>query len=149
VVLVVLGAGHYLAFRVEVSTPANSLLSIREGVTLLQLGISPYSGSACHVPPLLLWLLAPTASHTHLYALPNILSDVLGALLLRRTAQLLWSAGTRRSIGSVSQGGACKCLTSKGCSMCGSPSPLGSPFSSLAHERSTPPRSCSILAFAS
>lgn len=89
VALMVLGIGHYLAYRVEVSTPANSLLSIREGVALLRLRISPYAGSACHVPPLLLWLLAPTAMHTQLYALPNILCDVVGGLLLRAVAKQL------------------------------------------------------------
>ncbi|KAF5836961.1 GPI transamidase subunit PIG-U-domain-containing protein, partial [Dunaliella salina] len=87
VALVVAGLGQYLVYRVETSTPANSLLTIREGVALLGLGIAPYSGSACHVPPLLLWLLAPTAPHMYLYALPNIVCDIMGALLLRQTAR--------------------------------------------------------------
>jgi len=89
VALLLLGLGPDLLYRVEVSTPANSLLSIREGVALLRMHISPYSGSACHVPPLLLWMLSPTALEVHLYALPNILADVLGAVMLRYIAQQL------------------------------------------------------------
>lgn len=89
VALVVVGLGRFLMLRVEASTPANSLLTVREGLALLRMGIPPYAGSACHVPPLLLWLLGPTAPHAHLYALPGIVCDVLAALLLRRVAAQL------------------------------------------------------------
>mmetsp|Transcript_8837 Transcript_8837/g.22234 ORF Transcript_8837/g.22234 Transcript_8837/m.22234 type:complete len:500 (+) Transcript_8837:1391-2890(+) len=110
VALVVIGVGQYLVYRVETSTPANSLLTIREGVALLGLGIAPYSGSACHVPPLLLWLLAPTALHTYLYTLPNIVCDVMGALMLRQTAQQLMrrphAGGQQRSSSTRPDGGA-------------------------------------------
>jgi hypothetical protein len=76
-------APRHLAWRPEVSTPANSLLDWRECARLLRLGADPYfrggggargggsdstnanahggGGAACHTPPLLVAALAPLA----------------------------------------------------------------------------------------
>ena len=85
--LVILRWGQWFMWRVEVSTPANSLLSIREAIDLSQSGIPPYSGSSSHIPPLPLWLLSPFALHEQLYAVPNTIADVLGALMLHHVAR--------------------------------------------------------------
>jgi hypothetical protein len=78
-----------LLWRPEVTTPANSLLQIREGYYLLQQGVSPYTGTSCHVPPLVLALLGPLSQCKLLYVVPNILADVLAAAALRSTAAAL------------------------------------------------------------
>jgi hypothetical protein len=84
IMLLLSGAGEALLWRPEVSTPANTLLKTREGIRLLQLGISPYEGESCHIPPLWLAVVAPWAHHKVLCVLPNIACDVVaaGALLL-------------------------------------------------------------------
>jgi phosphatidylinositol glycan class U len=87
--LALLGIGRYLIWKVEVSTPANTLLQVREGLRLKSLGVPPYSGSACHAPPLVLALLAATAQSPTLYVLPNILFDLLAGLLVARIAAAL------------------------------------------------------------
>lgn len=78
-VLVLSGGGEWLLWRPEVSTPANTALKTREGLWLLQYGLSPYSGASCHTPPLWLAIAAPWAHHRVLYALPNIMCDILAA----------------------------------------------------------------------
>eukprot|EP00798_Chlamydomonas_sp_ICE-L_P017829 gene17829-24211_t len=83
--LVNFGVGQFLLWRIEVSTPANALLTAREGLALMQLGVSPYSGSACRLPPLLLTLLSPFAMRSLSYAIPNAIADVIAGLLLRCT----------------------------------------------------------------
>ncbi len=88
-VLAWLGIGRELAWRPEICTAANSNLELREGLALARLGVSPYSGSSCRVPPLALWLQSPLADHNVLYVLPNILADVLAALLLYSLVQKL------------------------------------------------------------
>ncbi len=86
-VLAELGATDALAWRLDVSTPANSLLRIREGAALAEFGVSPYEGSSCFVPPLVLEAYGPFARLTSAAAvLPNVLFDVLAALLLHRLA---------------------------------------------------------------
>jgi hypothetical protein len=76
-----------LQWRVEVSTPSNSLLSIREGLHLLQeLQLSPYAGSACRHPPLLLWLHQRTAHLLDMHMLPNLALDLVAGLALRAVA---------------------------------------------------------------
>jgi phosphatidylinositol glycan class U len=87
--LALLGIGRYLIWRVEVSTPANTLLQVREGLRLRSLGVAPYSGSACHAPPLVLALLSATAPSPTLYVLPNIAFDLLAGLLVARIAATL------------------------------------------------------------
>jgi phosphatidylinositol glycan class U len=87
--LALLGAGEPLLWRPEVTTPLNSLLGVREGLRMLQLGLSPYAGASCHAPPLVLALHAATAAHPLLYALPNTVADALAALALWRLASLL------------------------------------------------------------
>jgi hypothetical protein len=77
VVLALLGSLDTLIWRPEVTTPANSLLQIREGVQLLQLSVSPYSGSGCHIPPLVLSLWAPWVTGVW-YIVPVIVCDLLG-----------------------------------------------------------------------
>lgn len=95
--LVLLGAGEWLQWRTEVSTPANSLLSVREGLRLIELGVSPYSGSQCRTPPLLLALGQWTAGHPHLYALPNVIMDLATALMLRDVALASSASGSSGS----------------------------------------------------
>ena len=89
--LVTSGLGHYLATRIEVSTPAIGPMPIREGIALLGYGISPYAGSTCHSPPLVLYLFG-AGSHqpTHAtgmclarYPVLQAAADVAGALLVR------------------------------------------------------------------
>ncbi|KAJ9518163.1 hypothetical protein QJQ45_010074 [Haematococcus lacustris] len=89
VLLLHVGVGDQLGWRVEVATPANSLLGVREGLTHAQHGISPYRGQACHTPPLVLWLHKAWALHPTLYAIPNIAWDVLAALMLLDTGRRL------------------------------------------------------------
>ncbi|GFR41973.1 hypothetical protein Agub_g2773 [Astrephomene gubernaculifera] len=87
------GLGRWLAWRIEVSTAPNSNLELREGLALYRLGVSPYSGSSCRIPPLALWLYGPLADHDILYVLTNTILDILAAVLLYRLAsQLLSSA---------------------------------------------------------
>lgn len=90
-----LGAGSFLFWRPEVTTPANSLLQIREGVRLLQLNVSPYQGSNCRAAPLVLAILAPWAAVPVLYGLPNILCDYLAALVVERLAVSLTRKRTK------------------------------------------------------
>ena len=52
--LLYLGFNRFLATRIEVSTPLNGALPIKEGIALINLGVSPYIGSSCHIPPLAL-----------------------------------------------------------------------------------------------
>lgn len=87
--LAALGIGQPLLWRPEVSTPLNSLLGVREGLRMLQLGLSPYQGASCHTPPLVLALHAATAAHPILYVTPNLLADALAALALWRLATCL------------------------------------------------------------
>ncbi|PNH11203.1 Phosphatidylinositol glycan anchor biosynthesis class U protein [Tetrabaena socialis] len=90
------GLGEQLAWRVEVSTAANSAIELREGLALQRLGASPYTGSSCRTPPLALWLYGsstaalPGGTAVLLpHALLNVLLDVLAAALLHRLAVLL------------------------------------------------------------
>lgn len=99
--LALLGAGAPLLWRPEVTTPLNSLLGIREGLRLLQLGLSPYAGAACHAPPLVLAVHAATAAHPVLYVVPNLVADALGALALWRLAARLCGGC------SITERGAC------------------------------------------
>lgn len=87
-VLLLLGTGEWLLWRPEVSTPANTVLKAREGLWLLQYGLSPYHGGSCHTPPLWLAVSAPFSQHKLLYAVPNILCDLVAAaaVLLASTA---------------------------------------------------------------
>ncbi|GLI59469.1 hypothetical protein VaNZ11_001352 [Volvox africanus] len=81
--------GASLAWRIEVSTASNSNLELREGLALLRLGVSPYSGTSCRTPPLALWLYGALADHDLLYILPNTILDLLAASLLYRLASYL------------------------------------------------------------
>lgn len=94
-VLLMLGAGSFLLWRPEVTTPANSLLHVREGVRLLQLNVSPYQGSNCRAPPLVLAILAPWAAVPVWYGLPNVFCDYLAALLVERLAVSLTPKQTK------------------------------------------------------
>lgn len=89
VLLVLLGVGEALIWQPEVTTPANTALKTREGLALLQLGVSPYSGDSCHVPPLWLAVTAPVALHPALCVLPNIIADVAAAAALYAAASAL------------------------------------------------------------
>jgi len=130
--LVLLAAARsprHLAWRPEVSTPANSLLDWRECARLLRLGADPYfsggsgggqggasgggassggGGAACHTPPLLVAALSPlasaagggsTAAGDFLAGLPNVALDCLAAWCL---------AGVARRVAFGGGGGATK-----------------------------------------
>jgi hypothetical protein len=88
--LLLSGAGEALLWRPEMSTPANTLLKTREGIRLLQLGISPYEGDSCHIPPLWLAVVAPWVHHRVLCVLPNIVCDVVAAAALLLAAAHLF-----------------------------------------------------------
>lgn len=98
------GGGEALLWRPEVSTPANSLLKTREGVRLLQLGVSPYAGTSCHVPPLWLALSAPWAAHPVLYVLPSIACDLVAAGALYGAAAAVLGGSSRSRSSSSSRG---------------------------------------------
>jgi hypothetical protein len=99
VVLVLTGIGRYFATRIEVSTPENGILPVKEGIALLRLGLSPYSGSTSHVPPLVLWAFSGFAEHDLAYAVPSIVSDVLAAFLLRKVMQMTSEAASGHQAG--------------------------------------------------
>jgi hypothetical protein len=109
--LVRLGAGEGLLWQPEVTTPANTLLKTREGLRLLQLGVSPYAGAACHIPPLWLAVAAPWAAHPLLYVVPNIAADLVGAAALYVAAAALFGgcSGTRKQRGACCALWGCHC----------------------------------------
>lgn len=90
VLLVLLGAGEALIWQPEVTTPTNTILTTREGLGLLRLRVSPYSGDSCHVPPLWLAVTAPVALHPVLCAVPNIVADIVAAAALYAAACALY-----------------------------------------------------------
>lgn len=93
--LAAVGLGEALLWRPEVSTPANSALQAREGVRLLQLGVSPYAGASCHAPPLWLVLVAPVVNAAPwLRVLPNVACDLAGAAALLMGAAAAHAAST-------------------------------------------------------
>ncbi|WIA30077.1 hypothetical protein OEZ86_000172 [Tetradesmus obliquus] len=66
------------------------MLKTREGIRLLQLGISPYEGDSCHIPPLWLAVVAPWVQHRVLCVLPNMVCDVVAAAALLLAAAHLF-----------------------------------------------------------
>jgi hypothetical protein len=94
VMLLLLVAGEALLWRPEVSAPANTMLKTREGIWLLQFGISPYKGDSCHIPPLWLAMVAPWVQHKVLCVLPNMVCDVVAAAALLLAAAHLFGRTT-------------------------------------------------------
>jgi len=92
-----LQAGTGLVWRPEVSTPANSVLHVREGIRLLQLGVLPYGGATCHAAPLVLALLAPLSQNSVLLALPNVLADLIAAAALNGIVVVLKKMAVKRA----------------------------------------------------
>ncbi len=86
----------WLSTRIEIATPANGMLPIREGLALLNMGISPYSGSSCHAPPLVMALWAAQADHSMVvYMIPQIIADALTSMMLQEIAsKTLIASGT-------------------------------------------------------
>lgn len=91
-------ASAALEGRQEIGTPANSLRRAREGAFLLEMGISPYTGSSFHGPPLLLPLLGPfllptalrSPGHSPLASsFPFVAADALSALLIFTITKVL------------------------------------------------------------
>ncbi|KAK3262804.1 hypothetical protein CYMTET_28358, partial [Cymbomonas tetramitiformis] len=75
--------GPRLAERVELSTPLHSIFTIAEGFHLKKMGMSPYTGSAFHAPPLVLPLLSPFTDIGDLSSvLPFIAFDLASAYLI-------------------------------------------------------------------
>ena len=83
-ILAALGIGDLLATRIEVSHAANGILSIREGIALMQRGVSPYSGSACSTSPIILHLFASLGTSTIVVAMVLTVADLVAGWLLRR-----------------------------------------------------------------
>ncbi|EGG21312.1 GPI transamidase subunit PIG-U family protein [Cavenderia fasciculata] len=87
------GFHHILSERNEISTPITSFKRLTEGLYLNQLGLSPYSGSAFHQPPLLLVLFKAFNDNSSFVLLrPQVLFlviSILSAILLRRIAVLV------------------------------------------------------------
>jgi hypothetical protein len=104
VLLVLLGAGEALIWQPEVTTPANTALKSREGLALLQLGVSPYGGDSCHVPPLWLAVTAPVALHPVLCVVPNIIADVVAAAAVYAAASALHQTPLGRESTSRGEG---------------------------------------------
>jgi hypothetical protein len=117
VLLVLWGAGEALVWQPEVTTPANTALGTREGLALLQLGVSPYAGDACHVPPLWLAVTAPVALRPVLCVLPNIIADAVAAAALYAAARALYQTPRGGLAASAGRGeGLCmSCAASPGC----------------------------------
>ena len=81
-ILAALGIGDLLATRIEVSHAANGILSMREGITLMQRGVSPYSASACSTSPIILHLFAWLGSSTLVVAMVLTVADLVAGWLL-------------------------------------------------------------------
>jgi hypothetical protein len=94
IMLLLLGAGDAMLWRPEVSTPANTMLKTREGIWLLQYGISPYRGDSCQIPPLWLAMVAPWVQHRVLCVLPNMVCDVVAAVALLLAAAHMFGCPT-------------------------------------------------------
>ena len=79
------GWAETLAGRVELTSPADSVLRLREGQALAALDQSPYAGSMLHAPPLALLLLGPLTrdAPAGLPAVaPFLVADALTAIAL-------------------------------------------------------------------
>ncbi|GMH37778.1 hypothetical protein BSKO_05651 [Bryopsis sp. KO-2023] len=80
--LLFLGFGSLVSDRAEIVSPFSSLTRLKEGVALTEKGLSPYTGSAFHSPPLVLSTLGRLASFPALISFPLILADLITAVLL-------------------------------------------------------------------
>ena len=69
----------------------------REALHLTSLGMSPYTGSAYHAPPLLLPLLrgSALAATTEVLILPYIAADICASLAIRRIVAAVHRTGTQ------------------------------------------------------
>lgn len=127
VLLVLWGAGEALVRQPEVTTPANTALGTREGLALLQLGVSPYAGDSCHVPPLWLAVSAPVALHPVLCVLPNIIADAVAAAALYAAARALYQRPPGLTSAFTGRGGCWRCVScgaaSAGCFRLAAPPP--------------------------
>ncbi|XVE49449.1 hypothetical protein DITRI_Ditri01bG0083500 [Diplodiscus trichospermus] len=95
-ILIYLPKNLNLSSRPEVSTPLTSFRRLAEGYWLKQSSMSPYAGSMYHGSPLLLSLLGPLTvkriegQPNHLlYSLVSVIADVVSAMLIRATGQIL------------------------------------------------------------
>ena len=79
------GWAETLAGRVELTSPADSVLRLREGQALAALDQSPYAGSMLHAPPLVLLLLGPLTRDVPAglpAVAPFLVADALTAIAL-------------------------------------------------------------------
>jgi phosphatidylinositol glycan class U len=83
------GCGLIMQKRVEVSTPTNSWSSLREGVTLMRKGISPYQGDTVHETPLALLFAYQVIKHSTPLVIFGyfVLVDLLTAFMLGRAVE--------------------------------------------------------------
>ncbi|XP_072013525.1 phosphatidylinositol glycan anchor biosynthesis class U protein-like [Amphiura filiformis] len=78
---------EWLAERVEISTPLTSWKSVTEGVTLLQNGVTPYSGDVFHESPLVLYFFHHVHSlSTRLVPFVFLFLDLLTGYILHSAA---------------------------------------------------------------
>ena len=79
------GWAETLAGRVELTSPVDSVLRLREGQALAALDQSPYAGSMLHAPPLVLLLLGPLTRDVPAglpAVAPFLVADALTAIAL-------------------------------------------------------------------
>lgn len=89
ILLVYFGHSRLLADRPEISSPISSLTRLREGAALANSGLSPYTGSAFHAPPLLVPSIGALLSAGDLGLMVFVLADMSTAYILASTAALL------------------------------------------------------------
>ena len=108
VALASMGWGETLSARLELASPADSVLRLREGHALVAIGQSPYGGSMLHAPPLVLLLLGPLVADAPVSltaTLPFIAADVLTAFALFGIARVFSSSSCSSSCFSSSDEG--------------------------------------------
>jgi len=98
-VLFFLNAENFFRAHGMFTTPIVSLERIKEAFFLMKLGISPYDGGLCHVPPLLLWVLQPLADYPDVaFFIFTTLVDLALALAIQEFARKFQSStnGSKR-----------------------------------------------------
>ena len=90
--LTYLGWHNVFSSRIELTSPIDSIERLKEGAALVKLGMSPYSGSVLHTPPLVLFVLTPVLEFASgisnatvrsiITVLPFVIADLLTAAAL-------------------------------------------------------------------
>ncbi|CAB4018485.1 phosphatidylinositol glycan anchor biosynthesis class U -like, partial [Paramuricea clavata] len=87
--LFMFGIHDWIYSRIEFATPVTSWKRVLEGLSLLDYGISPYTGDTVHEPPLILLLFHLFQNETSNFTMPSIflICDVLTGIVLYKSAQ--------------------------------------------------------------